>query len=68
MYSSVQLCKEVNQSQIQNKPDPENRLVSVHTCAEERWSRATGLLSASSPSELQLCGAGRNIEAAAGVA
>lgn len=36
----------------------------LFTCAEERWSRGRGLLSASSLSELQLCEAGHNIEEA----
>lgn len=32
----------------------------IRTCAEERWSRGRGLLSASSRGELQLCGAGHS--------
>lgn len=76
----VLLCpsgKEVKQSQTQKQaPAGENQAGGEHaaawmgtrTCAGERWSRARGLLSASSPSERRPCGAGRSIAAAAGAA
>ena len=48
----------------QTKAPVINKPWALLTCAEEHWSRVRGPLSASSPDELQLCGAGHSIEVA----